>query len=299
MTNINLNLNGVKKSQKNDNNVPDYLKNDNSVQQSSSIFDTTVLGELEKQNKKLDNALNKPAFEMTKAEKQETKKLNNEQAKRTNYQKASEARQKVIKNYAEYINKYKIDVNGKTADQIEQAILEEVIKENEAKSQQEAISGSVSMHKCSEFGVYEGRIAGKDFSVKRSSGKGYYYEGSVGGKSVNVKETNDFFSNDGTFTGTIGDKKLTMKSKTVSYNRGTEEFSGVYDGKSFTVKYDDNGRTKECERTLYGKFGNEDVDIKSKNNTTFDNNKIPKDFEDVVSLIFVRGNYINDSNIDD
>ena len=34
---------------------------------------------LTRQNKKLDNAANKPAFEMTKAEKQEAQKLNKEQ----------------------------------------------------------------------------------------------------------------------------------------------------------------------------------------------------------------------------
>ena len=39
----------------------------------------TVISELEKQNKKLDNAANKPAFEMTKAEKQDAQKLNKEQ----------------------------------------------------------------------------------------------------------------------------------------------------------------------------------------------------------------------------
>lgn len=301
---MDINVNGVNTSQKNDNNKgPKYLNGDNSSKQSGSIFDNnskipTVIGELEKQNKKIDNAAKEPAFKMSEVEKKEAKKLNNDNAKRTNYQKATQAREEAIKNYAEYINKYKINVNGKTAEQIEQAVLTEIVKENEAIEKQGALSGSVSMEKCSEVGTFKGRIAGKDFSIKRSSDSAHHYEGNVGGKTVNVKETNDFFSNAGTFTGTIGDKKLSMKSKTVSSTRGTEEFSGVYNGKSFTVRYDDNGLTYECERTLKGKFGNEEVDIKSKNDTTSPNNKIPKDFEDVVSLIFVRGNNINVYNDD-
>ena len=84
---MDINVNEVNKSQKNDNNkVPRYLNDENSSKQSGSIFDNnykmpTVIGELEKQNKKLDSASNKPAFEMTKAEKQEAEKLNKEQIK--------------------------------------------------------------------------------------------------------------------------------------------------------------------------------------------------------------------------
>lgn len=115
---------------KNNNKVPNYLSGDNSSQQSGSIFDNnskmpTVIGELEKQNKKLDNASNKPAFEMTKAEKQEAKKLNKEQKQRANYQKtvkAEEERQEAIRKYDSYIKKYKIDVRGKSAEQIKQAV---------------------------------------------------------------------------------------------------------------------------------------------------------------------------------
>ena len=111
---MDINVNEVNKSQKNDNNkVPRYLNGENSSKQSGSIFDNnykmpTVIGELEKQNKKLDNASNKPAFEMTKAEKQEAEKLNKEQKQRANYkttleakEKAEKERQKVIRNYSE------------------------------------------------------------------------------------------------------------------------------------------------------------------------------------------------------
>ena len=82
---MNINLSGANEPpKKNNNKVPNYLSGDNSSQQSGSIFDNnskmpTVISELEKQNKKLDNAANKPAFEMTKAEKQEAQKLNKEQ----------------------------------------------------------------------------------------------------------------------------------------------------------------------------------------------------------------------------
>ena len=97
----------------------------------------TVIGELEKQNKKLDNASNKPAFEMTKAEKQEAEKLNKEQKQRANYkttleakEKAEKERQKVIRNYSEYIEKYKINVKGKTAEQIKREVLEKYQKDD-------------------------------------------------------------------------------------------------------------------------------------------------------------------------
>ena len=72
---MNINLSGANEPQKKNNNkVPNYLSGDNSSQQSGSIFDNnskmpTVISELEKQKKKLDNTTNKPAFEMTKAEK--------------------------------------------------------------------------------------------------------------------------------------------------------------------------------------------------------------------------------------
>ena len=131
MTDMNINLSGANEPQKKNNNkVPNYLSGDNSSQQSGSIFDNnykmpTVIGELEKQNKKLDNASNKPAFEMTKAEKQEAKKLNKEQQQRANYQKtvkAEEERQEAIRKYDSYIKKYKIDVRGKSAEQIKQAV---------------------------------------------------------------------------------------------------------------------------------------------------------------------------------
>ena len=127
---------------KNNNKVPNYLSGDNSFQQSGSIFDNnskmpTVISELEKQNKKLDNAANKPAFEMTKAEKQEAQKLNKEQQKRANYkttleakEKAEKERQKVIRNYSDYIEKYKINVKGKTAEQIRKEVLEKYQKDD-------------------------------------------------------------------------------------------------------------------------------------------------------------------------
>lgn len=140
---MDINVNGVNKSQKNDNNkVPRYLNDENSSKQSGSIFDNnykmpTVIGELEKQNKKLDNASNKPAFEMTNAEKQEAEKLNKEQKQRANYkttleakEKAEKERQKVIRNYSEYIEKYKINVKGKTAEQIKREVLEKYQKDD-------------------------------------------------------------------------------------------------------------------------------------------------------------------------
>jgi len=98
----------------------------------------TVKGELEKQNQKLDKAsANKPAFLMTDEEKKEAEKLKKEEQRRKNYQKtleakekAEKARQKVIRNYKEYIERYKIDVKGKSAEQIKKEVLEKFQKDD-------------------------------------------------------------------------------------------------------------------------------------------------------------------------
>ena len=117
----------------------------------------TVIGELEKQNKKLDNASNKPAFEMTKAEKQEAEKLNKEQKQRANYktrleakEKAEKERQKVIRNYSEYIEKYKINVKGKTAEQIKREVLEKYQKDDTIGKQKQSKETSSNKQKSAE-----------------------------------------------------------------------------------------------------------------------------------------------------
>ena len=160
---MDINVNEVNKSQKNDNNkVPRYLNGENSSKQSGSIFDNnykmpTVIGELEKQNKKLDNASNKPAFEMTKAEKQEAEKLNKEQKQRANYkttleakEKAEKERQKVIRNYSEYIEKYKINVKGKTAEQIKREVLEKYQKDDTIGNPKQSKESSSNKQKSAE-----------------------------------------------------------------------------------------------------------------------------------------------------
>lgn len=160
---MDINVNEVNKSQKNDNNkVPRYLNGENSSKQSGSIFDNnykmpTVIGDLEKQNKKLDNASNKPAFEMTKAEKQEAEKLNREQKQRANYkttleakEKAEKERQKVIRNYSEYIEKYKINVKGKTAEQIKREVLEKYQKDDTIGKPKQSKESSSNKQKSAE-----------------------------------------------------------------------------------------------------------------------------------------------------
>ena len=160
---MDINVNEVNKSQKNDNNkVPRYLNGENSSKQSGSIFDNnykmpTVIGDLEKQNKKLDNASNKPAFEMTKAEKQEAEKLNTEQKQRANYkttleakEKAEKERQKVIRNYSEYIEKYKINVKGKTAEQIKREVLEKYQKDDTIGKPKQSKESSSNKQKSAE-----------------------------------------------------------------------------------------------------------------------------------------------------
>lgn len=160
---MDINVNEVNKSQKNDNNkVPRYLNGENSSKQSGSIFDNnykmpTVIGDLEKQNKKLDNASNKPAFEMTKAEKQEAEKLNKEQKQRANYkttleakEKSEKERQKVIRNYSEYIEKYKINVKGKTAEQIKREVLEKYQKDDTIGKPKQSKESSSNKQKSAE-----------------------------------------------------------------------------------------------------------------------------------------------------
>lgn len=103
----------------------------------TSVKIPSVVDELEKRNQKSYNAFKKPAFLMTDEEKKEAEKLKKEEQKRKNYQKtlenkekAEKARQKVIRNYKEYIEKYKINVKGKTAEQIKREVLEKYQKDD-------------------------------------------------------------------------------------------------------------------------------------------------------------------------
>ena len=94
---------------------------------------------------------------MTKAEKQEAEKLNKEQKQRANYkttleakEKAEKERQKVIRNYSEYIEKYKINVKGKTAEQIKREVLEKYQKDDTIGKPKQSKESSSNKQKSAE-----------------------------------------------------------------------------------------------------------------------------------------------------
>lgn len=88
-----------------------------------------IVESLKQQDEKMSNAAQKPVFQMTNEEKTFNEKLNTEQKSRENYQKevqakeeTEKARQRTIERQQDLINKYGIDVRGKSAEQIEDAI---------------------------------------------------------------------------------------------------------------------------------------------------------------------------------
>lgn len=108
--------------------------NKNATTSSSSLVQN-----LEKQSKDLENASKKPAFKMSETEKKQEKKLNAEQARRNNYNAKMEAREKMIKRYSRYIDQLKINVDGMTAEQIEKAVLDACSNNGASASQKQNV----------------------------------------------------------------------------------------------------------------------------------------------------------------
>lgn len=102
-----------------------------------------LVDDLETQGKKFENASKKPVFQMSEAEKQEMKKLNAEQARRDNYSKKLESREKMINHYSSYIDYYKIDVKNMTAEQIEKAVLDACRKEGVKVSPKQGVGATL------------------------------------------------------------------------------------------------------------------------------------------------------------
>lgn len=293
--------------------------------------DYSVLGQLETQNKKLDNATNKPAFEMTKAEKQEAQKLNKSESKRVAYQKEQQARQDAIKEWKRYIDYYKIDVTGMSADEIKQAALDarksqhsqyrndfpsdpftdyqqKVDEFNEIfddvdidrtieNSFDDSINSGSKFRKTTVFGGkpgYEGNIGGQNFKLYRRKNEmqlGSQYLGKIGNKQVSVEERERPISGAGSYAGSIGKNGISISSKPSSVSDFKVVYSGSYKGKNFTVSLNRNMSAVDG-KVMTGSYGDQQVQINSERNVggnskSVQGDKIPKDFADVVALLFV------------
>ena len=293
--------------------------------------DLSVIGQLEKQNKKLDNASNKPAFEMTKAEKQEAQKLNKSESKRVAYQKEQQARQDAIKEWKRYIDYYKIDVTDMSADEIKQAALDakesrhaqyrkslpsDPFTDYQQKADEfneifddvdidrtidnafdDSINSGSKFRKTTVFGGkpgYEGNIGGQNFKLYRRKNEmqlGNQYLGKIGGKQVSVEERERPISGAGSYSGKIGENGISISSKPSPISDYKVVYSGSYKGKSFSVSLNRNMNSLDG-KIMTGSYGNQQVQINSERNVggnskSVQGDKIPKDFADVVALLFV------------
>ena len=164
---------------------------------------------------------------------------------------------------------------------------------------------------------YKGNIAGQDFNLRRRSNifeRGYQIIGNIGDKKVDVEERNKIISmtNEKTFSGKIGNEKLEMKSSEKLLSPTAKKtYKGTYKGKSFRIEYaNENAVLDDGERIMKGTYGNKKVDVKFDKkifgfSDGIDENKLPKDFADVATLIMVvnddqnaRKTNPNDSNIE-
>jgi len=322
--------NGQKSAQKQNAGNKPMLQVDDSYKMPEKT-DLSLVSQLEKQNKKLDDALNKPAFEMTKAEKQEAQKLNKSESKRVAYQKEQQARQDAIKQWKRYIDYYKIDVTGMSADEIKQAAIE--AKESRHAQHRKSIpsdpftdyqqkldefneifddvdidraidnafddsinSGS-KFRKTTVFGGkpgYEGNIGGQNFKLYRRKNEmqlGNQYLGKIGNKQVSVEERERPISGAGSYAGKIGENGISISSKPSPVSDFKVVYSGTYKGKSFSVSLNRNMSAVDG-KIMTGSYGDQQVQITSErniggNSKSVQGDKIPKDFADVVALLFV------------
>ena len=293
--------------------------------------DYSLIGQLEKQNKKLDNASKKPAFEMTKTEKQEAQKLNKSESKRVVYQKEQQARQDAIKKFKRYIDYYKIDVTGMSADEIKQAVLDakeskhaqyrkslpsdpftdyqqKVDEFNEIfddvdidraidNAFDDSINSGSKFRKTNVFGGkpgYEGNIGGQNFKLYRRKNEmqlGNQYLGKIGDKQVSVEERERPISGAGSYAGNIGGNSISISSKPSPVSDFKVVYSGSYKGKNFSVSLNRNMSAVDG-KVMTGSYGDQQVQINSERNVggnskSLQGDKIPKDFADVVALLFV------------
>ena len=293
--------------------------------------DYSVLGGMKAQDKKLANASSNPAFEMSKAEKSEAQKLNKSESKRIAYQNEQQARQDAIKEWKRYIDYYKIDVTGMSADEIKQAALDakeskhaqyrkslpsdpftdyqqKVDEFNEIfddvdidraieNSFDDSINSGSKFRKTTVFGGkpgYEGNIGGQNFKLYRRKNEmqlGNQYLGKIGNKQVNVEERERPISGAGSYAGSIGKNGISISSKPSPISNFKVVYSGSYKGKNFSVSLNKNMNAVDG-KIMTGSYGDQQVQINSERNVggnskSVQGDKIPKDFADVVALLFV------------
>lgn len=163
---------------------------------------------------------------------------------------------------------------------------------------------------------YKGNIAGQDFNLRRRDNimeRGYQIIGNIGDKKVDVEERNKIVSmtNEKSFSGKIGNEKFKMKSNEKVLSVSAKKiYQGTYKGKSFKVEYaKENAVLDDGDRVMTGTYGDQKVDVKFDKkifgfSDNIDENKLPKDFADVATLIMVvnndqaeRSKNPNDSNV--
>ncbi len=155
-------------------------------------------------------------------------------------------------------------------------------------------SGSSKFRKTTVFGGkpgYEGNIGGQSFKLYRRKNEmqlGNQYLGKIGSKQVSVEERERPISGAGSYAGKIGGDGISISSEP---SGSKIVYSGTYKGKSFSVSL--NRKINSIDgNAMTGSYGDQQVQINSKrnvggNSSSVQGDKIPKDFADVVALLFV------------
>lgn len=240
---------------------------------------------------------------MTNEEKATDAKLNKEQQSRVKYQKelqakeeAEKARQKTIERQQDLIDKYGIDVRGKSAEQIEDAIREVRKAENHKRDDEyrrlidesnepfdqindeinDAIDDSFNkgsnFRKTTVYGDKEGYTGNigntkfKLYSRENDFERGRQFLGSVGSQRVTVEERRNYDKLDGRkYYGKIGNNNVSISSEK-SLMGDKIVYNGTYKGQKFSVTVNKNIVSVRDSEVMHGSYGNQQVEIKSQNN---------------------------------
>ena len=141
---------------------------------------------------------------------------------------------------------------------------------------------------------YEGNIGGQNFKLYRRKNEmqlGNQYLGKIGNKQVSVEERERLISGVGSYAGKIGENEISISSKPSPVSDFKVVYSGTYKGKSFSVSLNRNMNAVDG-KIMTGSYDNQKVHINTEkniggNSKSVQGDKIPKDFADVVALIFV------------
>lgn len=161
----------------------------------------------------------------------------------------------------------------------------------------DSINSGSKFRKTTVFGGkpgYEGNIGGQSFKLYRRKNEmqmGHQYLGKIGGKQVNVEERERPISGAGSYAGTIGENGISISSKPSPISDYKVVYTGSYKGKNFSVSLNRNMNTVDG-KVMTGSYGKQQVQINSERNVggnskSIQGDKIPKDFADVVALLFV------------